>query len=86
MATGGSRSGAAGSPLGVGTWLVAGEHAAEAVREGRAVAPRDRERALRWIGESRFEISAFDLGEPERDESEFFPTDVRTVNPPWARV
>ena len=45
------------------------------------------ERTLRWIGESRrenFEIFDFDLGQPERDEIDLLPTDVRTANPPWA--
>jgi 2,5-diketo-D-gluconate reductase B len=45
------------------------------------------DQTLRWIGESRrenFEVFAFDLGQPERDEIDLLPTDVRTANPPWA--
>jgi 2,5-diketo-D-gluconate reductase B len=45
------------------------------------------DQTLRWIGESRrenFEIFDFDLGQPERDEIDLLPTDVRTANPPWA--
>ncbi len=45
------------------------------------------DQTLRWIGESRrenFEVFDLDLGQPERDEIELLPTDVRTANPPWA--
>ncbi len=45
------------------------------------------DQTLRWIGESRrenFEVFDFDLGQPERDEIDLLPTDVRTANPPWA--
>ncbi len=46
------------------------------------------DQTLRWIGESRrenLEVFDFDLGQPERDEIDLLPTDVRTANPPWER-